>query len=108
MVLLIAVSGNYQIPNIGQLGLPEIGLPECWLGDFKRRLDETRLKTADGSALAKAIDYTLRRWPGSRIPWRNCPPGPTAALYGRTQGSANALNSAPALATDALTATTMY
>ena len=30
---------------------------------FKAWLDETRLRTADGSALAKAIDYSLKRWP---------------------------------------------
>jgi transposase len=30
---------------------------------FKIWLDETRLRTADGSALAKAIDYSLKRWP---------------------------------------------
>ena len=30
---------------------------------FKIWLDDTRLRTADGSALAKAIDYSLKRWP---------------------------------------------
>lgn len=30
---------------------------------FKTWLDDTRLKTADGGALAKAIDYSLKRWP---------------------------------------------
>ena len=33
------------------------------LADFKHWLDDTRMKTADGSVLAKAIDYTLKRWP---------------------------------------------
>jgi transposase len=33
------------------------------LADFKHWLDDTRLRTADGSALAKALDYTLKRWP---------------------------------------------
>lgn len=33
------------------------------LADYKRWLDETRLRVADGSALAKAIDYSLKRWP---------------------------------------------
>lgn len=30
---------------------------------FKTWLADTRLKTADGGALAKAIDYSLKRWP---------------------------------------------
>lgn len=30
---------------------------------FKNWLDETRLRSADGGALAKAIDYSLKRWP---------------------------------------------
>jgi transposase len=29
---------------------------------FKQWLDDTRLRTADGSALAKALDYSLKRW----------------------------------------------
>ncbi len=33
------------------------------LSHFKQWLDDTRLHTADGGALAKAIDYSLRRWP---------------------------------------------
>ena len=33
------------------------------LAAFKTWLDDTRLKTAEGSALAKAIDYSLKRWP---------------------------------------------
>lgn len=33
---------------------------------FKSWLDDTRLGTANGGALAKAIDYTLKRWPALR------------------------------------------
>jgi len=33
------------------------------LQSYKHWLDDTRLRTADGSALAKAIDYSLKRWP---------------------------------------------
>ena len=33
------------------------------LTEFKQWLDDTRLRTADGSALAKALDYSLKRWP---------------------------------------------
>ncbi|HLF67592.1 MAG TPA: IS66 family transposase [Gammaproteobacteria bacterium] len=33
------------------------------LTDYKTWLDETRLRVADGSALAKALDYSLKRWP---------------------------------------------
>jgi transposase len=33
------------------------------LSEFKQWLEDTRIKIADGGALAKAIDYSLRRWP---------------------------------------------
>lgn len=33
------------------------------LNAFKQWLDDTRLRTAEGGALAKAIDYSLKRWP---------------------------------------------
>ena len=33
------------------------------LTEFKLWLDDTRRRTADGSALAKALDYSLKRWP---------------------------------------------
>lgn len=33
------------------------------LASFKHWLDDARMNIADGSTLAKAIDYTLKRWP---------------------------------------------
>jgi hypothetical protein len=36
---------------------------QALLSELKHWLEDTRLKIADGGALAKAIDYSLRRWP---------------------------------------------
>lgn len=50
------------------------------LREFKRWLDDTRQQCADGGALAKAIDYSVRRWPslsryadGGHLPIDNNP-----------------------------------
>jgi len=48
--------------NVEQRQLARVAAKEK-LKAYKQWLDETRLRVADGSALAKAIDYSLKRWP---------------------------------------------
>lgn len=59
---LYEIEANARELNIEQRQRARVAAKEK-LHSYKQWLDETRLRVADGSALAKAIDYSLKRWP---------------------------------------------
>lgn len=59
---LYEIEANARELNVEQRQLARLAAKEK-LNAYKQWLDETRLRVADGSALAKAIDYSLKRWP---------------------------------------------